>query len=91
MESLYYRRNLSPPGKRRKLRIECSKPDIWNRRFQNPIRENVQFKAKANDYEERGYSSDNTIHFTANDDLPCLRKRLRHEYAQFLIDFNELQ
>ena len=45
--------NLSPPGKRRKLRDERSKPDIWNRRFQNPIRqENVeQFKPKVNAYE----------------------------------------
>ena len=43
--NIWYRRvsNLSPPGKRRKLRDERSKPDIWNRRFQNPIRqENVE-------------------------------------------------
>ena len=46
--------DLSPPGKRRKLRDELSKPDIWDRRFQNPIRqENIeQFKAKVNAYEE---------------------------------------
>ena len=52
--------DLSPPGKRRKLRDEHSKPDIWNRRFQNPIRqENVeQFKANVNAYEEGGFSSD---------------------------------
>ena len=31
--------DLSPPGKRRKLRDERSKPDIWNRRFQNLIRQ----------------------------------------------------
>ena len=31
------------------------------------------------------------IHFAANDELPYLRKRLRQEYAQFLIDFYELQ
>ena len=31
------------------------------------------------------------IHFAANGELPCLRKRLRQEYAQFLIDFYELQ
>ena len=85
--------DLSPPGKRRKLRDERSKPDIWNRRFQNPIRqENVeQFKAKVNAYEERGFSSDKAIHLAANDDLPSLRKRLRLDYAQFLIDYYELQ
>ena len=72
IESLDYTSDLSPPGKRRKLRIERSKPDIWNRRFQNPIRqENVeQFKAKVNDYEEHGYSSDKAIHLAVNVDLP---------------------
>ena len=85
--------DLSPPGKGRKLRDERSKPDIWNRRFQNPIRqENVeQFKAKVNAYEERGFSSDKAIHLAANDDLPSLRKKLRRDYAQFLIDYYELQ
>ena len=54
-----------------------SKLDIWNRRFQNPIRqENVElFKAKVNAYEERGFSSDKAIHLAANDDLPSLRKK----------------
>ena len=85
--------DLSPPGKRRKLRDERSKLDIWNRRFQNPIRqENVeQFKAKVNAYEERGFSSDKAIHLAANDDLPSLRKKLRRDYAQFIIDYYELQ
>ena len=85
--------DLSPPGKRRKLRDERSKPDIWNRRFQNPIRqENVeQFKAKVNAYEERGFSSDKAIHLAAYDDLPSLCKRLRRDYAQFLMDYYELQ
>ena len=85
--------DLSPPGKQRKLRDERSKLDIWNRRFQNPIRqENVeQFKAKVNAYEERGFSSDKAIHLAANDDLPSLRKKLRRDYAQFLIDYYELQ
>ena len=85
--------DLSPPGKRRKLRDERSKPDIWNRRFQNPIsQENVeQFKAKLNAYEERGFSSDKAIHLAANDDLPSLRKKLRRIYARFLIDYYELQ
>ena len=31
------------------------------------------------------------IHFAAKDELPYLRKRLRQEYAQFLIDLYELQ
>ena len=85
--------DLSPQGKRRKLRDERSKPYIWNRRFQNLIRqENVeQFKAKVNAYEELGFSSDKAIHLAANDDLPSLRKRLRRDYAQFLIDYYELQ
>ena len=85
--------DLSPPGKGRKQRDERSKLDIWNRRFQNPIRqENVeQFKAKVNAYEERGFSSDKAIHLAANDDLPSLRKKLRRDYAQFLIDYYELQ
>ena len=85
--------DLSPPVNRRKQRDERSKLAIWNRRFQNPIRqENVeQFKAKVNAYEERGFSSDKAIHLAANDDLPSLRKKLRRDYAQFLIDYYELQ
>ena len=43
-----------------------------------------------NDYEERGYSSYKAIHLAAYDDLPYLHKRLRQEYAQFLIDFYQL-
>ena len=31
------------------------------------------------------------IHSAANNELPYFRKRLRQEYAQFLIDFYELQ
>ena len=34
---------------------------------------------------------DKAVHYTANDDLPYLRKRLGQDYAQFLIDFYELQ
>ena len=34
---------------------------------------------------------DRAFHLAANDELPYLRKRLRQEYAQFLIDFYELQ
>ena len=85
--------DFSPPGKQRKLRDERSKPVIWNRTFKNSIRqENVeQFKAKVNAYEEQGFSSDKANHLAANDDLPYLRKRLRQDYAQFLIDFYELQ
>ena len=87
VESLDYIRSI------RKQRDERSKLNIWNRRFQNPIRqENVeQFKAKVNAYEERGFSSDKAIHLAANDDLPSLRKKLRRDYAQFLIDYYELQ
>ena len=32
MESLDYKRSISPPGKGRKLRDESYKPDIWNTR-----------------------------------------------------------
>ena len=87
VESLDYINDLGPPGKRRKLRDARSRPDIWNRRFQNPLRQaNIeQFKAKVNAYEEQA------IHFAANGELPYHRKILRQEYAQFLIDFYELQ
>ena len=69
-----------------------SRPDIWNRRFQNPLRQaNIeQFKAQVNAYEEQGFTLEKAIHFTANDELPYLGKRLRQEYAQFLIDLYEL-
>ena len=46
---------------------------------------------KVNAYEERGLSLDKAIHFAANDDLPSLRKRLRQDYAQILINYYELQ
>ena len=54
MKSLAYIHDLRSPGKRTKLRNEPTKPNIWNRRFQNLIREaNIeQFKAQVNDYEE---------------------------------------
>ena len=47
VESLDYINDLGPPGNRRKLRDARSRPDIWNRRFQNPLRQaNIeQFKA----------------------------------------------
>ena len=93
VESLDYLNDFGPPGKRRKLRDAQSRPDIWNRRFQNPLRQaNIeQFKAKVNAYEEQGFTLEKAIHFAANDELPYLRKRLRQEDAQFLIDFYELQ
>ena len=93
VESLDYINDLGPPGKRRKLRDARSRPDIWNRRFQNPLRQaNIeQFKAKVNAYEELGFILEKAIHFAANGELPYLHKRLRQEYAQFLIDFYELQ
>ena len=58
VESLDYINDFGPPGKRRKLRDASSRPDIWNRRFQNPLRKaNIeQFKAKVNDYEEQGFA-----------------------------------
>ena len=91
--SIHDKHDHGPPGKRRKLRDECSRPDIWNRRFQDPLRRaNIeQFKAKVNDYEEQGLPFDKAVHLAANDDLPYLCKRLRQDYAQFLIDFYELQ
>ena len=93
VESLDYINDLEPPGKRRKLRNAPSRPDIWNRRFQNPLRQaNIeQFKAKVNAYEEQGFTLEKAIHFAANDELPYLPKRLRQEYAQFLINCYELQ
>ena len=93
VESLDYINDLGPPGKRRKLRDASSRPDIWNRRFQNPLRQanTEQFKAKVNAYEEQGFTLEKAIHFASNGELPYLRKRLRLEYAQFLIDFYELQ
>ena len=82
-----------PLGKRRKLRDERSRPDIWNRRFKDPLRHaNIEhFKANVKGYEEQGYPFDQAVHLTANDNLPILRKRLRQEYTQFLIDFHHLQ
>ena len=72
MNSLDYINEHGPPGKRRKLRDAHSRPDIWNRRFQNPLRKaNIeQFKAEVNDYEEQGFTLDKAIHFAANDELP---------------------
>lgn len=88
--------HFGPPGKRRKTelteeRVRC---DIWNRRFKDPLRlANVErFKAKVEMYLKGGGATlDQAVHHAANDDLPYLRKRLRKEYAQFLIDFYELQ
>ena len=81
--------NFRPPGKRRKMVLneERSRHNIWNRRFQDPIRQaNIdQFKTKVISYEE--HTLDQAIHHAANDDLPYLRKRLRQAYTQFLIDF----
>ena len=56
---------------------------MWNRRFQDPLRQaNIeQFKANVNGYEEQGLTFDKAVLLAANDDLPFLRKRLRQEYA----------
>ena len=69
-DSLDYINEHGPPGKRRKLSDARSRPDIWNRRFQNPLRKaNIkQLKAKVNDYEEQGFTLGKTIHFAANDE-----------------------
>lgn len=87
--------HFGPPGKRRKVELkeERVRRDIWNRRFKDPLRlANVEpFKTKVNSYLEGGATLDKAVHHAANDDLPYLRKRLRKEYAQFLIDFYELQ
>ena len=87
--------NLGPPGKRRKVELneERSRHGIWNRRFQDPLRQaNIeQFKTKVKSYEEQGYTLDQAIHHAANDDFPYLRKRPGQEYTQFLIYFYELQ
>ena len=39
VESLDYINDLRPPGKRRKFRDAGSRPDICNRRFENPLRQ----------------------------------------------------
>ena len=93
VESIDDTHDPGPQGKRRKLGNERSRPDIWNRRFKDPLRrDNIEyFKAKVKGYEEHGYTFDKAVHLAANDDLPILRKRLRQENAQFLIDFYELQ
>ena len=82
-----------PLGKRRKLRHERSRPVIWNRTFQDPLRwaNTEQFKAKVNGYENQGLTFDKVVLLAANDDLPYLRKTLRQDYVQFRIDFYELQ
>ena len=83
---------IGPPGKRRKVK-DNSRSDIWSRRFQDHLRQanKERFKANVNDYAENGFPLDKAIRFAANDDLPQLRKKLRQEYAPFLIDFYELQ
>ena len=90
-----FRNNRGPPGKRRKVELNetRSRHDIWNRRFQDPLRQaNAdQFKTKVKNYEEQGHTLDPAIHHATNDDLPYLLKRLRQEYTQFLIEFYVLQ
>ena len=65
VESLDYINDLGPPGKQRKIRDARSRPDIWNRRFQNPLRKaNIeQLKAKVNDYEEQGFALEKSYPF----------------------------
>ena len=84
-----------PPGKREKEGSVGDQvlQDIWTRRFKDPlIKANTeQFKAQVNDYMEQGESFDKAFHHAANLQLPGLRKQLRLDYAQFLIDFHHLQ
>jgi hypothetical protein len=84
-----------PPGKRIKEEIEeeRARHDIWDRRFQKPLRQahSEQFKERLNSYIDQEYSFDDALSRAANDVLPHLRKMLRQNYAQFLIDFYVLQ
>ena len=93
MESIDDIHDPGPPGKRRRLKDERSRLDIWNRRFKDPLRRSTieHFKAKVKGYEEQGYPLDQAVHLATNDNLPTLRKRLRQESTQFLIDFHQLQ
>ena len=63
-------------------------PDIWKRRFQDPLRQaNIeQFKTKVDDYEEQGFTFDKAVQLAANGDLPYLRKRLGQDYAPSISD-----
>ena len=82
--------NLGPPGKRRnvKLKEERSRREIESWRFQDPLRQvNLKwFKVKVNGYEDQEYTFDQAVHHAATVELPYLRKRLRQEYNQFLVD-----
>jgi hypothetical protein len=86
---------IGPPGKRIKeeLKEERKRNDIWDRRFQKPLRQfcKEQFKDGLNSYIDQEYSFDEAYARTANDALPHLRKKMRQNYAQFLIDFYALQ
>ena len=68
VESLDYINDLGRPGKRRNLRDARSRPDIWNRRFQNPLRPaNIeQFKANVNAHEEQGFTFEKATHFAGS-------------------------
>ena len=83
--------NIGPPGKGRKVKLkeERSRREIGSWRFQDPLRQaNLErFKVKVNGYEDQGYTFDQAVHHAATVELPYLRKRLRQEYNQFLIDF----
>ena len=83
-----------PPGKRYKADLEEAKlcEEIWERRFKQPLRQEYQetIREKTNEYRSQGYSSNTSILYAANDELPHLRKLLRLKYAQFLMDYNTL-
>ena len=84
-----------PPGTREKEGSVENKAlrDIWARRFKDHLIKAIteKFKAQVNDYMEQGQSFDKAFHHAANLQLPGLRKQLRLDYAQFLIDFHHLQ
>jgi hypothetical protein len=84
-----------PPGKRIKeeLKEERKRHNIWDRRFQKPLRQfcKEQFKDGLNSYIDQEFAFDEAYARTANDVLPHLRKKMRQNYAQFLIDFYALQ
>ena len=88
-------RYISPPGKRLKNVEEEERVtrNIWEKRFKRPLRESHQdeFLEKIENYLDEGYSSDKAKRRAANDLLPELRKELRRDLEQFLVDFHKLQ
>ena len=85
-----------PPGKREQegsVGDQVLEDDIWTRRLKVPlIKANTeQFKAQVNDYMDQRQTFDKVFYHAANLQLLGLRKQLRLDFAQFLIDFYNLQ